>query len=279
MSTTTTTTTKTYYTDSTGPSTTLGVLSTGLAPFGSKTQPRVQYALYEDSATFTAWYAWAKQNAYDSNAMTKFSSRALKLYGFWDTMAKDDLSLMCIEDRSTSNAKGALCAEAYLTEVSGTTVYDSKTYSIKAADTATKLPTSLNPSSSVKSLDMTGTSYGSPAATYVPVSTGTTSTPSAWKSFSVFNCTVNTVSMKCHNWVAAAGKEADGGYPRWFEGQSVRFWWFDGRDLSNTSNYPVSSFEKVKYQDVTLTFDNTSSGALQMASLLAFVPITLMLAF
>ena len=90
------TTTTVYYKDSTGPAATLGTLKTGVKPYGSATQDRVQYALYEDSATWTAWSAWAKQNAYDGTSMTKFSSRALKVYGYWDTIAYSEKSAMCI---------------------------------------------------------------------------------------------------------------------------------------------------------------------------------------
>ena len=241
-------TTTVYYTDSTSPSSKLGVVSQGIAPFTGKSQDRVEYSLFEDSATWTAWYAWAKQNAYDSNAMGKFSARALRLNGYWDTIAEGDLSAMCIIDyRGGTTGKGALCVEAYIHKVSGTDTYDSKTYSIKQANIASKLVSTLNPANNLRSLDFTGVSVASPAATYVPVSTGTTTTTSAWKSFSVWNCTVTTVNMKCLNWVAAELKEADGGYPRWYEGQAVQFMWFDGRDLSNTSNYAAGTFDKIKF--------------------------------
>ena len=238
----------------------------------------MEYSLYEDSATWNAWYAWAKQNAYDSAAMTKFSSRALKLNGYWDTIASGDLSAMCISDTS-STAKGALCAEAYIHTVSSAVVYDSKTYSIKGADIATKLLNTTKPSNNARTMDFAGTSVTSPAGTLIPVSTGTASTSSAWKSFDVFNCTVTTVKMSCLNWVAASGKEADGGYPRWTEGQAVEFMWFDGRDLSDSSTYAANSFDKIAFKATTLKYDNTASGALSLSCLVGAVGAAFMLWF
>ena len=179
--------------------------------------------------------------------MTKFSSRALKLNGYWDTIASGDLSAMCISDMSSSG-KGALCAEAYIHTVSSTVKYDSKTYSIKAADIKTKLINTTTVSTNARTFDFAGTSVTSPAGTLIPVSTGTASTSSAWKSFDVFNCTVTTVKMSCLNWVAADGKEADGGYPRWTEGQSVEFMWFDGRDLSDSATYKVGTYDKIVFK-------------------------------
>ena len=272
------TTTKVYYTDSTPPSATLGVVSQGIAPFTGASQDRVEYSLYEDSATWNAWYAWAKQNAYDSNAMTKFSSRALKLNGYWDTIANGDLSAMCIADMSSSG-KGALCVEAYIHTVSSTVKYDSKTYSVKAADVKTKLLNTIKPGDNARSFDFAGTSISSPAATLIPVSTGTASTTSTWKSFSVFNCTVSTVKMTCLNWVAADTQEKDGGYPRWKEGQSVEFMWFDGRDLSNSSTYKTGTFDKIKFNATTLKYDNTASGALSLSALVGAVGAAFMLSF
>jgi len=277
-----TTTTTVYYTDSTSPSATLGTLVQAVPPFGTATQDRIEYALYDDSVTWNAWSNWAKQNAYDSNAMTKFSSRALKMTGHWDTMNEGDKSAMCIADSRTSGAKGALCAEAYIYQSSGTKKYESKTYSILAADVATKLPTNLTVVSSSRTMDFTSTTVSSPAATQVSVTTGTTTTTSKWESFYVFKCAVSTVKMACTNWVAAEGQEVDGGYARWTEGQVVTFWWFDGRDLSDVAKYPVNSYDKIKYNAVNLTFDNTASGAssvMQLAGLVTLVSAITSLAF
>mmetsp|Transcript_43199 Transcript_43199/g.57154 ORF Transcript_43199/g.57154 Transcript_43199/m.57154 type:complete len:89 (+) Transcript_43199:604-870(+) len=88
--------------------------------------------------------------------------------------------------------------------------------------------------------------------------------------------------MACTNWVAAEGQEVDGGYARWTEGQAVTFWWFDGRDLSNAEIYPVNSYDKIKYNAVNLTFDNTASGAssvMQLAGLVTLVSAITSLAF
>jgi len=77
--------------------------------------------------------------------------------------------------------------------------------------------------------------------------------------------------MTCTNWVAAAGKEADGGYRRWDTGTPVVFWWFDGRDLSNTSTYPTTSYDKIKKNAVSLALDTTTvAGA---GNLTVFVPL------
>lgn len=112
------TTTTVYYTDYTSPSLILGSLTTGLKAKGTATQPRIEYSLYDDSATWNAWYSWAQQSAYDSTTMNTFSSRAMKIVGYYDTMAEGDLSAFCIQDASTTTPMGALCAEAVIT-VSG----------------------------------------------------------------------------------------------------------------------------------------------------------------
>ena len=68
--------------------------------------------------------------------------------------------------------------------------------------------------------------------------------------------------MACTVWVKSDTYKGDGGYPRWSAGQSVKFLWYDGRDLSNSATYAVGTYDKVKSQAVTLAFDSTSSGAL-----------------
>lgn len=117
----------------------MGDLKTGIAGFTSTQPDRIKYALYEDTTTWAAWLAWAVQNAYDDNAQKNFSARALQFNGYWDTMGESEKSFMCIQDASTASAKGALCAEALITTVSNTKTYKTKTYSIPAAEIATKL--------------------------------------------------------------------------------------------------------------------------------------------
>ena len=108
--------------------------------------------------------------------------------------------------------------------------------------------------------DGTTPSQGSPAmdATYLLTNgsgelteniTQTDNAQREFKSFGVMNCTLTTIKMDCINWVvSAAGETAykgtvvesakvdkKGGYKRWGEGDSVDFYWFDGRDLSNAA--------------------------------------------
>ena len=84
-------------------------------------------------------------------------------------MAEGDKSAICIEDASTSNALGALCAEANITTSGATTVYGTNTWSIKAADVATKL---LETDAEMiaaggRTMDFGGTTVTSPTATQV----------------------------------------------------------------------------------------------------------------
>jgi len=84
-----------FYTDSTPPLATIGDLTMGIngctkQPVGEtaatcSTDPptsinpvnRVEYALYEDSATWSAWTAWAEDNVYNVEQLNKYSARAL----------------------------------------------------------------------------------------------------------------------------------------------------------------------------------------------------------
>lgn len=99
-----------FYTDSTPPLATIGALSTGingckgdlcdaetLATVDSSLD-RVQYALYEDSATWTAWTAWAQDNVFNPEQLDKYSATALQIVGKWDTIEEGDKSFMCITD-------------------------------------------------------------------------------------------------------------------------------------------------------------------------------------
>ena len=127
-----------YYTDSTPPGAYSGSLKTGIA--GSNTG--ISYALYEDTATWDAWYDWALVNAYSDTGRTNYSSRALNMVGLWPTMqtstASSDAdpdtatkSFMCITKGST----GGVCMEAII----GASENTVNTYYIPGANIATKL--------------------------------------------------------------------------------------------------------------------------------------------
>ena len=128
-----------YYTDSTPPATHTGSLKTGLS--GSNTG--VKYALYEDTATWDAWYDWAQVNGFDDTGYTTYSSRALRIVGYWPTMQKNSAadgedsnatqSFMCI----TSSSKGGVCMEAIIGDSENTV----NTWYLKASEIATKLET------------------------------------------------------------------------------------------------------------------------------------------
>jgi len=98
----------------------------------------------------------------------------------------------------------------------------------------------------LRKLDFEGTTVTDPAITETAVGVGAGAATSTWKSFQVGNCVLTSITMTCTNWVAATGKEADGGYQRWDAGIPVAFWWFDGRDLSDTTAYPTASFPKIR---------------------------------
>ena len=81
-------------------------------------------------------------------------------------MAEGDMSAICIEDGNTTSPKGALCAEANITTSGATTVYGTNTWSINAADVATKLLTTDAEMklASTKSMDFGGLAVTSPTA-------------------------------------------------------------------------------------------------------------------
>ena len=73
-------------------------------------------------------------------------------------------------------------------------------------------------------------------------------------------CTVTSVSMTCLNWLPstageaafASGGTAQAGHKRYSAGDSVKFWWFDGRKIDNVSVYPTETYDKYKSETVTL---------------------------
>jgi hypothetical protein len=61
-------------------------------------------------------------------------------------------------------------------------------------------------------------------------------------SFEVANCAIDSISINCINWVVTSTAEATtdfsdvGGYKNLAEGSTVKFWWWDGRDLDIYDN-------------------------------------------
>ena len=54
--------------------------------------------------------------------------------------------------------------------------------------------------------------------------------PAEFSAFKVANCSLTTIKMDCVNWVRKESKEsATDGFVNWSAGDSVTFWWFDGR--------------------------------------------------
>ena len=99
---------------------------------------RMQYGLYEDTATWEAWSAWAEQNAYNPNQVGRFEGgTAIQLVGNWPSIATAEKSFMCIVDKSDSDAKGGVCGEANVTD----STYEVKTWRLTNDDVGTKLDT------------------------------------------------------------------------------------------------------------------------------------------
>ena len=215
-----------YYTDSTPPATYTGSMKTGIS--GSNTG--VKYALYEDTATWDAWYDWANVNGYDNTGSTTYSSRALRLVGYWPTMQKNSAdidngeddnttqSFMCI----TSSSKGGVCMEAIIGDSENVV----NTWYLGSSDIATKLTT---PQSGID-LDPTNTTLNDQTTNYMfstntlyePALTLVEETPTSpvhFKSFKVANCSLSTVKMDCTNWVVKSSKEdAASGLVNWSAG-------------------------------------------------------------
>ncbi len=146
-------------------------------------------------------------------------------------MDSDEHSFMCIADAATTDAKGALCAEADIGPASDKT-YKVKTYSIPAASVDTKL----QEWTALKALSGTDTPYAATVAlkdynfdqttadvfrtmpkvdalVSGPPATGAAATvKSQWEGFQMFKCTATSITITCNNWVVESGKTADGGY-------------------------------------------------------------------
>ena len=249
-----------YYSDSFAPVLPVDVLQVatimkaGLAGKKESDYNRVEYALWEDTATWGAWLNWAQQNAYDGNTGRgeKFSGRAIRIEGRWETMAEGDKSFMCIQDASSASPKGAICVEANLTGDPVST-YDTKTYSITNAGLS--ILTDFKDSPVLDSQDFfTG-------KTEAVLKAEDPASPENWKSFEVLNCEITTVKITCMNWVRSTDGAEDGGYANWAAEQSVKFWWFDGRDISETvTRFPVLDYDKIQSEAKSLEI--TYSGAM-----------------
>ena len=128
-----------FYTDSTPPTDYTGSLATAI---GGK-DSGIKYMLYEDTATWDAWYDWAVTNGFSDTGFKTYSSRALKIVGHWPTMQTNSAdvdggevdnttrSFMCI----TKASKGGVCMEAVI----GASENTVNTYYMGAADIATRL--------------------------------------------------------------------------------------------------------------------------------------------
>ena len=94
-----------------------------------------------------------------------------------------------------------------------------------------------------------------------------------FKGFQVAGCTVTSSTLNCLNWIpstagvtyfAEGGTGPQGGHTMYGEGSPVKFYWFDGRDLSDANIYPTDSYDKFVNAEVTLSL--LSSG--EMAPLI-----------
>lgn len=164
-----------FYTDSTPPVDYTGSLNTAISGLTTG----IDYKLYEDTATWDAWYDWAVTNAFDDVGFKTYSSRALKIVGHWPTMqvnsadvdggAADNTtrSFMCI----TASSKGGVCMEA-LVGASENTV---NTYYLAKDDIGTKLQTAMENfawdsgtfDQKTTDFDFVGTTISSPGLTLV----------------------------------------------------------------------------------------------------------------
>ena len=73
--------------------------------------------------------------------------------------------------------------------------------------------------------------------------------PGDWASFQVMNCEITTISMECINWLPVTADVETEGYPAFREGDSVQFYWFDGRNMADTTDYPLDTYDKFKQGD------------------------------
>ena len=85
--------------------------------------------------------------------------------------------------------------------------------------------------------------------------------------------------MTCMNWVRSETGAADGGYANWSEGTSVKFWWFDGRDLTDNTRFPTLEYDKIQSKSQSLKY--TYSGAMYalLGSTLSALAASFMIAF
>ena len=155
-----------FYNDSSGPTAYTGTRNVGIAAKNSWDPPRITYALYEDSATWSAWTAWAQSNALNTNNIENFSARALEVHSNWHGVNETEYSFMCVEDESTETNYGAWCAEAYIDSSTGQKIYDTRTWRLSATDVTTKLDAfAPDDDRSIKSFAFDSTTVTSPALT------------------------------------------------------------------------------------------------------------------
>jgi len=119
-------------------------------------------------------------------------------------------------------------------------VYSTVTWRMLEASALTKLGNWDNATAAnlyVTDFDFVGTSVTSPALTATAEEVDASNDSGNFVSFEVANCTLGSISMDCINWVITSTAEETtefsdiGGYKKWAEGDSVKFWWWDGRDL------------------------------------------------
>ena len=192
-----------YYTDSSGPTAYTGTRNVGIAGKNSwlYSVPRVTYALYEDTATWTAWTAWAQTNALNTKNIENFSSRALEVYSNWHSIAENEFSFMCVEDESVIDTnRGAWCAEANITSSTGQTLYNTRTWRLSATDVTTKLDAYAPSDRSLKNFSFASTTVTSPALTEIVEAVDSILN---YKSFQVINCSLTSTTMQCLNWVVS----------------------------------------------------------------------------
>ena len=74
--------------------------------------------------------------------------------------------------------------------------------------------------------------------------------------------------MNCLNWLpstagvtyfAEGGTGPQGGHTRYDNGAPVKFYWFDGRDISSTTWFPEATYDKFTSAEVTLTLLSTGA--------------------
>ena len=108
----------TFYTDTTPPAAYTGSLETGIGGIASSDDDRIKYALYQDTDTWSAWTDWAEVNGRKYSRVSDFSSTALQIIGYWDSIpsgnSEDDpivytKSFMCLSNTAT----GTICMEAF----------------------------------------------------------------------------------------------------------------------------------------------------------------------